>query len=136
MEDHIEQNAPPSGMPENLLSNPELLRRVSEILGNVPSAEAQPTNASPMPSAAGDNLAAVLQDPAFLQKLPQMMELLRPMMGASPQGKPPVSAVPDTVKQRNELLRALKPFLSPSRAAAVDTIIRLSYLGRLPGLLS
>ncbi len=119
----------------NLLSNPALLQRVGEILGNASPAEAQQTSASPTPPT-GDNLAAILQDPAFLQKLPQMMELLRPMLGAPQnQNKPaPTPSIPNNVKQRNELLRALKPFLSPSRAAAVDTIIRLSYLGSLPGL--
>ncbi len=136
MDDRTENNTSPSEMLEGMLSNPELLRRVSELLGKGDSPPPSPPPADAPPPK--DALSGLLQDPAFLQKLPQMMEMLRPMMSGGNNGAPksPDASLDPATKRRNDLLRALKPFLSPSRASAVDAIIRLSYLGSLQGLLS
>ncbi len=134
MDDQTEKTAPLSDMLGAVLSNPELLRRVGEVMGSVTPPRTEPPPDRTSPPQAG--LEGVLQDPEFLKKLPQMMEMLRPMMAQGGQKAPDkAEALPDPIKQRNALLCALKPFLSPSRAAAVDTIIRLSYLGNLQGLL-
>lgn len=131
-----------------------------------------------------DALSGILSDPAFLARLPQMMAVLKPMLGAIPAspgtatGTPtdaPASALtgiftgnptgiptgnpagnptgtlaagraesgsqqatPPTKPQtkpladcRDDLLLALKPFLSPERREAVDSILRISRLGQV-----
>ncbi len=88
------------------------------------AAEALPTAAAPI----GDGLGAVLSDPQLMAKLPQMMQMLAPMMASgSPQQKPPHAR--STEECRNDLLLALKPFLSQERRNAVDTMLRISKLG-------
>lgn len=137
---------------EGLLSNPALLGALSGLMRNAPraeqtaSAETGETDASTaLPDAASagnatqaasDGIARVLSDPAMMAKLPQMMELIKPMLAASAESKDaiPAHAQPKLSRDahcRNELLLALKPFLSKERAAAVDAILRLSQLGNV-----
>lgn len=81
------------------------------------------------------NLQDLLSNPAVMEKLPQVMAMLSPMMN---QAKPSenakeVSAVPQrfSTQNRESLLCALKPFLSPHRQTAVDSIMRISQLGHI-----
>lgn len=144
--------AMPSGMMEQLeaiLATPETMNRLRQILRTGPSesptAEEPPfsdfspdpvTEAS-KPSGAGasplaDGLSSVLSNPAMMAKLPQIMELLRPMIQAPPTRS---SSHPDPHKSpetcRNDLLLALKPFLSPERREAVDVILHIAQLGNI-----
>lgn len=142
MEEHTQTNAL-----EGLLSNPALLKTLSGLMSHVPRTEV-PASAeegqkeartdassdSVVTQAASDGIARVLSDPAMMAKLPQIMELVKPMLAASAENKDAVPAhAPHRLSQdahcRNELLLALKPFLSKERAAAVDTILRLAQLG-------
>lgn len=155
MEDTVPSTPSMSDMLERLLSNPELLKNVGTLL----KSSAQPVTASAsasaesdtvdtegaqtasaVPSMASDGLSRVLSDPDLLKKLPQMMETLRPMLQEAGVSVP-ASAVGHTHGHspsrncRDDLLLALKPFLSPHRAEAVDMIIRLSRLGNVLGAL-
>ncbi|MBQ9773808.1 MAG: hypothetical protein IJW30_04005 [Clostridia bacterium] len=133
-----ETTATPSPLSEalnRLLANPELLRTVGAMLGTPPTpsgdaaastAPAETVAASATP--ATDGLSAVLSDPALMAKLPQMMETLAPMLQLIP-ASAPVHKDGGSHHCRDDLLLALKPFLSHERAAAVDTILRLSRLG-------
>ena len=161
-----------SDMLNKLLSDPSAMTAAAELVGKMmqnsevqtntpasPSAEtpsenpasaAAPANSSnaeaktvaPQP----DILSAMLNNPEFMQKIPQMMSAMAPMLqnlGAQNTPEPPktaaqalpVQALPGIQKKekneqekRNALLLALKPYLSPERAEAVDQIIRLTEL--------
>lgn len=137
--------APASDMLGALLSNPDLLRRVSSILTGAaspgatdpaqntaqpqaepaaqPTVQSAPVNASPPV----DGLAAVLGDPALMEKLPSMIAVLKPLMNTIPTPKASNSSSP--AECRDQLLLSLKPFLSSERRDAVDQILRLAKLG-------
>ena len=128
-----------SSMLGSLLSNPELLQSIGSLIGS--TSDSAKETASP----AADGLAKALSDPALMAKLPQVMAMLQPML-ANASGESadsasaentdavPAGAIHYPSKRhhtdcRDDLLLALKPFLSPSRCEAVATIIRLSKLG-------
>jgi len=133
-----------SVMLNRLLTNPELLKSIGSILSS--SGENAKPTAPTADSGDTDGLSKALADPALMAKLPQVMAMLQPMLASTPAeptkqadssssndnavptiGSPiPKHPVSDC---RNDLLLALKPFLSPGRCEAVDTIIRLSRLG-------
>lgn len=142
-----QQNSPPDAMLGALLSNPDLLRRVGSILANATqngekrangeqkeekSTDVPTVSASSNPPST-DGLAAVLSNPAMMEKLPAMMATLAPMLGSLPQ--PPKNEPASPSACRDQLLLALKPFLSPDRRNAVDQILRLAKLGAVFGQL-
>ena len=59
--------------------------------------------------------------PDLMGKLPALMSALGPMLGKA-NGKK---------DEKTALLLALKPFLSPHRQTAVDSIMRVSQLGHI-----
>ena len=154
-----EQKQAPTGasplpdMLQSLLSNPEMLKTVGSMLGAMSSAQASqnqaPTQepatpqsentaatdappASPLASmlSGGDGLASLLSDPAMLEKLPQIISVMKPLLSSMPSPKPTPPSHPKSPQDnRDNLLLALKPFLSPERRDAVDSIIRISKLG-------
>lgn len=140
--------APLPDMLQGLLSNPEMLKTVGNIIGAMAQQSGvQTQTAMPNESKAttneqsdghvapalmgGDGLASLLSDPTMLEKLPQIISTIKPLLSSIP---PP--ALPPTApsskgspSNRDNLLLALKPFLSPERREAVDSIIRISKLG-------
>ncbi len=127
----------------NLLSNPALLQSIGSILGS----SSANTAGTPSPPSA-DGLTKALSDPTLMAKLPQVIAMLQPMLAnasaesankddttataATADAVPTIAPPPPRRPQvdcRDDLLLALKPFLSPARCEAVDTIIRLSKLG-------
>ncbi|MBE6589077.1 MAG: hypothetical protein E7643_02750 [Ruminococcaceae bacterium] len=138
-----------------LLSNPELLRTVGGLLGGMsgnpkPSTSA-PENgteeAAPAPPPSFDGLAQLLSNRELMEKLPTLLSSLIGTASASKPTATPTKSEEDTVPAsvlpspkaigtcRNDLLLALKPFLSKERCEAVDMIIRLSALGSVLGRL-
>ena len=78
-----------------------------------------------------DGLQAILSNPAMLEQLPKLLAVMKPMLTAMPPQKP-TSELPKKPEDcRNNLLQALKPFLSPARGEAIDSIIRISHLGNV-----
>ena len=133
-----------------LLSNPDLVKNLSAVLGASGTAEAEPsatkpTEAEPQipppslenPQAMADGISRVLANPEMMAKLPDVMKMLAPMVqgaqtagGASlPPGTEPNTKERDRRGCRNDLLLALKPFLSPERCRAIDMLLGLSRLG-------
>lgn len=133
-----------------LLSNSDLIRNISSILGTGGTgAAAEPTSPSPSPSATSpvnenavaDGISRVLANPEMMAKLPQVMSMLAPMMQqAKPMQEVSVPASAPAISShggkeydrrncRNDLLLALKPFLSPERCRAIDMLLGLSRLG-------
>ena len=126
-----------------LLSNPELVRNLSSVLGasGAVGVEQKPSITA---NSGGENtvqegISRVLSNPEMMAKLPDVMKMLAPMMQQvqSPGGESlPASAAPahegggyDRRGCRNDLLLALKPFLSPERCRAIDMLLGLSRLG-------
>lgn len=127
-----------------LLSNPDLIRNISSMLGGTNTGtteQAVPTPSSTPPlnnETVADGISRVLSNPEMMAKLPDVMKMLAPMMQQtqSAQGASvPASATPshggghDRRGCRNDLLLALKPFLSPERCRAIDMLLGLSRLG-------
>ena len=139
----IESNAPkstdPSALLGSLLSNPGLLHNISTMLGggNV-VAEEKTEFASPAQSSNNESVAEgisrVLSNPEMMAKLPDVMKMLAPMV-SQPQSQPSQEIQTEKKTERdrkscrNDLLVALKPFLSPERCRAIDMLLGLSRLG-------
>ena len=125
-------NLSPEAMIGQVLGNPDTVRRIGEILGKIrddtPPTQEGTAADTPLPS--GTVPTDLLSDPAVLEQLPRMIQMLKPLMGAS--ASAPRAEVKESQKPpqdcRRELLIALKPFLSPAKRDAVDTILRLSGL--------
>lgn len=126
-----------------LLSNPELVRNLSSVLG-ASSASGGELKPSAPANGGGENamqegISRVLSNPEMMAKLPDVMKMLAPMVGQAQQAAPvalpsPSEAQPhgrehDRKNCRNDLLLALKPFLSPERCRAIDMLLGLSRLG-------
>lgn len=145
----ITSNAPPSAdtgaLLGKLLSNPDLIRSISSMLATTGTAEGEQKTPPPpaVPStvdgeAITDGISRVLSNPEMMAKLPDVMKMLAPMMQqTSPASQDAVSASVtsphggdrDRRGCRNDLLLALKPFLSPERCRAIDMLLGLSRLG-------
>lgn len=141
----IESSAPTpstdvSALLGKLLSNPDLLGNLSAVLGSPGAAD----SASSVPTLVnteniGEGISRVLSNPEMMAKLPDVMKMIAPMMqGAQSSQETPVSALSspeakggsrDRRSCRNDLLLALKPFLSPERCHAIDMLLGLSRLG-------
>lgn len=142
-------NHDPSTMLSGILSDPAMLTRLGAIIGSLQNQSIPQTNTPPqnqaIPSASEstassqpiDGLTKVLSDPALMEKLPQIMTIMKPLLTAETAAKPPESAaaVPASAvthshtTDRDNLLMAIKPFLSSGRRDAVDTILRVAKLG-------
>ena len=130
-----EQISPFAVLQEKLRSDPGLMDRLQGILSGMVANESNTEEVS-APDAAdvppsSDALSALLSNPEILAKLPQMMNLLRGMQMPSP---PPPGKNPPPKTQtdyRNDLLLALRPFLSKERRDAIDTILQVTRLGEL-----
>ena len=122
-----------------LLSSPDLMKNLSSVLGA--SGTVDPTasvSASASAENAGEGISRVLSNPEMMAKLPDVMKMLAPMMqqGSSSGASVPAVATAshgggerDRRGCRNDLLVALKPFLSPERCRAIDMLLGLSRLG-------
>ena len=149
-EKQVPTTTPPplQDMLQGILSNPEILQKVGGILGAMSPAPPTSTAAShdlsaesteirqsqPVLStsvANGDGLAGLLSDPAMLEKLPQIMAVLKPLVAAGGSPTQVSKQSPSPQRDRDNLLLALKPFLSAERRDAVDLIMRLSGLGNV-----
>lgn len=124
-------NPSPESMIGQVLGNPDTVRRIGEILNGIrdtaPSTEEG--DSQPQPATSGGIPTELLSNPAFLEQLPKVMQMLKPVM-ASAQAAPTETHRGEKPMQdcRRELLLALKPFLSPQKRNAVDTVLRLSGL--------
>ena len=134
-----------------LLSDPQALNRIASLIRSATEGASSGEEASlekfdlahsdlpvqdSTPAArvvSTDGLAAMLSDPAMLEKLPQMIAVIKPLLGSLSASAPPKENVPahDPATCRNNLLLALKPFLSPHRRDAIDTMLRISHLGNV-----
>lgn len=146
----IESGAPPSAdegtLLNGLLSNPDLIRNLSAMLGGTKAGAAETVTPLPSPivppqnnEVVADGISRVLSNPEMMAKLPDVMRMLAPMMqqtrSATEASVPAIATPPHSGAERdrhgcrNDLLLALKPFLSPERCRAIDMLLGLSRLG-------
>lgn len=123
-----------SAMLDKVLSNPEILTTVASALSATSQTEKitqevdAPTQTAKTEDAAQTSAGAVDVD-VMMQKLPQMMKLLSPMLSATTSKNQGSS--PHTQDKRTCLLCAIKPYLSPARCEAIDYIIKFSQLSEI-----
>lgn len=118
--DEAEGGAPPPSAP-----SPPTPASVPPPPPSPPHEGGQPS--SPMDGGAGMPLMGLLSNPALLAALPTVMENLSPLMGNLSRGvgSAPTATRPHTVDRHTALLCAIKPYLSPRRQEAAETVIRL-----------
>ena len=120
-----------SAMIDKVLSNPEILTTVAAALSSGGTGEESNIGKAAEKEKAEESVQAssALDTDAMMQRLPQMMKLLSPMLsggGAKSQG--PAAAPSD---KRTCLLLAIKPYLSPERCEAIDYIVKFSKLSEI-----
>ena len=147
----IESGTPPVGdasaLLGKLLSNPDLLRNLSSVLGATSGSGGGGGQTVSEPQAAPslmnnetvtEGISRVLSNPEMMAKLPDVMKMLAPMMQGAQSAAPAIAPASVAVSHgderdkrgcRNDLLLALKPFLSPERCRAIDMLLGLSRLG-------
>ena len=76
-----------------------------------------------------DGISSVLSNPDLLAKLPQVMEVLKPMLGQAQAPSAPKPPSPE--EERDRLLLSLCPFLSKERQETLEAILKLSKLGEV-----
>ena len=76
-----------------------------------------------------DGISSVLSNPEMMAKLPQVMAMLKPMLG---ENEPQSPAKPlSHEEERDRLLLSLRPFLSKERQDLLESILKLSKLGEV-----
>lgn len=76
-----------------------------------------------------EGILSAVSNPELMAKLPQVMALLKPMLG---EASSPAPAKPAThEEERERLLLSLRPFLSKERRELLESILKLSKLGEL-----
>ena len=112
------------GAVESILASPAF----SQILGQLQGKSAEEEQKKP---------AVPAITPEMMQKLPQMMSALAPLVGGG--GKESSSGStgkgPGDGEKRKRLLAALRPYLSDSRRGAVDQILKVTEMTDLLGAL-
>ena len=76
-----------------------------------------------------DGFSSVLSNPEMMAKLPQVMALLKPMLGESNPQTP--TKPPSREEERDRLLLSLRPFLSKERQELLESLLKLSKLGEV-----
>ena len=117
----------PDGIPEllnTILLNREVMDKISAIVGT-PSED----DDSKSTDTTATDPESILSDPSIMAKLPEVISVLRPMLGNVGHEKEHTKSPPHAGDRRMALLCALKPYLSPRRCEAIDYITRISRLG-------
>ena len=130
MEGQVEAALPQdfSAMLDKVLSNPEILSSVASALSGMRGGEESGADAAPTPKAEDAAPAASADVDAMMQKLPDVMKMLSPMLSSSSSKKQDTAYPSD---KRACLLLAIKPYLSPARCDAIDYMIKFSRLSEI-----
>ena len=120
-----------SAILDKVLSNPDILTTVASALSGVSNGtgEAESKSADAPRAEESAMASAPLDTDVMMQKLPQIMKMLSPMMSGS--GAKNHSPAHDPTDKRACLLLAIKPYLSKERCEAIDYIIKFSKLSEI-----
>ena len=137
------QSPDPNGLLERLLDEAEAAAEPSPSAeagvegDSPPESSRQPQQPSPSnpPASPTPMLEMLLSNPSLLAALPGLLENLTPLLGGirrgasssagSSGGNRSAASVSHRLDRHTALLCALKPYLSPSRREAAETVIRL-----------
>lgn len=114
------------GAVQSILANPAIGQLLGQLQGK-PAEEAKEAQAAP---------AVPTITPEMMQKLPQMMSALAPLVSGG--GKDSQSGGKKDLndgEKRKRLLAALRPYLSDNRRGAVDQILKVTEMTDLLGTL-
>lgn len=111
------------GAVQSILSNPAFGQILGQLQGKGEEEQKNPA----MPAIT----------PEMMQKLPQMMSALAPLMGGAGKEKSSGGSAKDghEGEKRKRLLAALRPYLSDGRRDAVDQILKVTEMTDLLGTL-
>lgn len=125
-----------------LLSNPEVMSKVSSVLSSLSAPEAKaeesaaptsaPSSAEPEGGDLASTLSSVIENKELMSKLPDIMTAMGPLLSGgknSGGGKGGTGGKKQGCDKRTALLLALKPYMSPRRCEAIDYFIRINKLG-------
>ena len=127
---HIPTDVLPEGISsalDKLLANPQLISMVASALGN--NASQSPPASSESPSKENEEEEKTV--PTVATPLPSMDALI-PLVGKLARND---GGTRKSGFKHEQLLCALKPYLSPSRCQAIDHIIRISQMSSIIGQL-
>lgn len=110
------------GAVQSILSNPAFAQILGQLQGKDGGEEAK---APAVPSIT----------PEIMQKLPQMMSALAPLIGGSKGSGTDGKKEQSDNEKRRRLLAALRPYLSDGRRGAVDQILKVTEMTDLLGSL-
>ena len=111
------------GAVESILASPAF----SQILGQLQGKSAEEEQKKP---------AVPAITPEMMQKLPQMMSALAPLVGGKGEGKSESGKKElNDGEKRKRLLSALRPYLSDNRRDALDQVLKVTEMTDLLGTL-
>ena len=111
------------GAVESILASPAF----SQILGQLQGKSAEEEQKKP---------AVPAITPEMMQKLPQMMSALAPLVGGKGEGESEGGKKElNDGEKRKRLLSALRPYLSDTRRAALDQVLKVTEMTDLLGTL-
>lgn len=112
---------------DKLMANPQIISMVASALGGAspPKVQAESAPATAEPTEQQEEAAPVSAAPS-LPSLDKLMPLIGKLAGSSSKS---------TSFKHEQLLCAIKPYLSPSRCQAIDQIIRISKMSAIIGQL-
>ena len=117
-----------SAMLDKVLSNPEILSSVASALSGSRGGEESSADTVRDTKAEDTAPAPPMDIDAMMQKLPDVMKMLSPMMSSPTQKN---QGGPHSSDKRACLLLAIKPYLSPARCEAIDYMIKFSRLSEI-----
>ena len=121
-EKQLESSPPPAlnDAIEKLMANPQLISMVASALGAAKPQTSAPPPQEPPPSLPAQDSPPPPSEAQAPPELGPLVATLAPLLSGVGAAK--------TDDPRACLLRALKPYVSPARREAIDTMIRLSFL--------
>ena len=111
------------GAIQNIMADPAFSQLLGQLQGKTPDAAEKP--------------AVPAITPEMMQKLPQMMSALAPLVsgGGKSEKADGGGKGGDEGEKRKKLLAALRPYLNDSRRGAVDQILKVTEMTDLLGTL-
>ena len=123
-------------MLSGLLSNPEVMSKVSGVLSSLSKpdekeeAAAAQSAAPPEGEELASKLSSVMENKELMSALPDVIAAMGPLLSGGRGGeRGGAVGKRSECDKRTALLLALKPYMSPRRCEAIDYIIRLNKLG-------
>ena len=119
-----------------LMSDPQILSTLSSVMGKGTDTDRQGEEKNNIEATvAAEAPPSPQPNDAIAARLPQMMEVLAPMLSAGNEKKGADGILNSVLSKQDDkricLLRAIKPYVSKGRSEAIDYMIQISKLSEL-----